>query len=178
GMGMQQGGGGGGMGMGIGAMAGSILPPGVKMVVTNDQSAFIQSAINEVKNNAILGGVLAIVVLLLFLRDLRTTLIIAIAIPVSIIATFNLMYFQGLSLNLMTLGGLALGCGMLVDNAIVVLENIFRLRQRGASAPMAAQIGAGEVTGALIASTLTTVAVFFPIAYVKGVAALLFKEQA
>lgn len=155
-----------------------ILPTGWKITVVNDQSLFISSAIREVRNNALLGGLLAIMVLLLFLRDLRTTLIVAVAIPISIVATFSLMYFQGLSLNLMTLGGLALGCGMLVDNAIVVLENVFRLREEGHEATEAARLGSGEVSGALIASTLTTVAVFLPIVFVEGVAGLLFKEQA
>lgn len=155
-----------------------ILPVGWTFLVANDQSTFISEAIGEVKNNAIVGGLLAIVVLLLFLRDVRTTLIVAVAIPVSIIATFNLMYFQGLSLNLMSLGGLALGIGMLVDNAIVVLENIFRLRQQGYDPAEAARQGAGQVAAALVASTLTTVAVFLPIAYVQGLAALLFREQA
>ena len=156
----------------------TILPPGATLIVSNDQSEFSRAAIREVRNNAVLGGLLAVAVLLIFLRDIRTTLIIAIAIPVSIIATFNLMYFQGLTLNLMTLGGLALGTGMLVDNAIVVLENIFRLRQSGKDPKTAAGEGARQVSGAIIASTLTTVVVFLPIVFVKGVAGLLFKEQA
>ncbi len=155
-----------------------LLPEGSRMIIANDQSEFISAAIREVRNNALVGGLLAVGVLLLFLRDTRTTLIIAIAIPVSIIATFNLMFFQGLSLNLMTLGGLALGCGMLVDNAIVVLENIFRLRQQGALSRDAARDGTQQVAGAIFASTLTTVVVFLPIVFVKGVAGLLFKEQA
>ncbi len=155
-----------------------ILPNGWEIEVASDQSIFISSAIREVRNNAVVGGLLAVVVLLVFLRDFWSTVIIAIAIPLSIVATFNLIYFQGLSLNLMSLGGLALGTGMLVDNAIVVLENIFRIRERG-TAPIEASIqGANEVTGALIASTLTTVAVFLPIVFVQGVAGLLFKEQA
>lgn len=154
-----------------------ILPKGWALTVASDDSQFIADAIREVSNNAIVGGMLAVLVLLLFLRDLRTTLIVAVAIPVSIITTFNLMYFQGLSLNLMTLGGLALGTGMLVDNAIVVLENIFRLRQQQVPAKEAAQRGSQEVAGALIASTMTTVAVFLPIVYVQGIAALLFREQ-
>ncbi len=155
-----------------------VLPGDWKLTVANDQSIFIKSAIDEVKNNALLGGLLSIVVLMLFLRDFRTTMIISIAIPISVIATFNLIYFQGLSLNLMSLGGLALGCGMLVDNAIVVLENVFRLRGEGVAPMEAARRGASEVGGALIASTATTIAVFLPIVYVKGVAGLLFKEQA
>ncbi len=157
---------------------GTLLPPGTSMTTVSDLSLFITGAIREVRNNALLGGVLATIVLLLFLRDTRTTLIIAVSIPVSVIATFNLMFFQGLTLNLMTLGGLALGCGMLVDNAIVVLENIFRLRQEGRDARGAAQEGTRGVAAAIIASTLTTIVVFLPVVYVKGVAGLLFKEQA
>ncbi|MCC5876622.1 MAG: efflux RND transporter permease subunit [Candidatus Sumerlaeia bacterium] len=160
------------------AIAEEILPEGWRLHVANDQSLFISAAIREVRNNALIGGLLAIMVLLLFLRDFRTTMIVAVAIPVSIIATFNLMYFQGLSLNLMSLGGLALGCGMLVDNAIVVLENIFRKRQEGVDAKESAIVGTREVSGALVASTLTTVAVFLPIIYVQGIAGLFFKEQA
>lgn len=156
----------------------SILPEGWNLHIANDQSLFISAAIREVRNNALIGGLLAIMVLLLFLRDFRTTMIVAVAIPVSIIATFNLMYFQGLSLNLMTLGGLALGCGMLVDNAIVVLENVFRKRQEGSGPKESAIVGTREVGGALVASTLTTVAVFLPIIYVQGIAGLFFKEQA
>lgn len=156
----------------------NILPQGWKLVVASDQSVFISQAIGEVRSNAITGGLLAVLVLLLFLRELRSTLIIALSIPVSIIATFTMMYFQGVSLNLMSLGGLALGSGMLVDNAIVVLENIFRLRHEGRSARDAAMQGTQEVAGALLASTLTTVAVFLPMVYVRGVAALLFREQA
>ncbi len=155
-----------------------VLPDTWQMTVANDQSTFISAAIREVRNNAIIGGVLAIVVILLFLRDIISTLIVAIAIPISIVATFNLMYFQGLSLNLMTLGGLALGTGMLVDNAIVVLENIYRLLQTGRDRREAARLGVREVGGALVASTLTTVAVFLPIVFVRGVAGLLFQEQA
>ncbi len=154
------------------------LPPHVKLQVAQDQSLFIASAIGEVKSNAILGGVLAIVVLFFFLRDPRSVSIIALAIPISVVATFNLMYYLDLSLNLMTLGGLALGVGMLVDNAIVTLENIHRLHTDGHRAREAAVRGSREVAGALIASTLTTVVVFLPIVYVHGVAGLLFKEQA
>lgn len=154
------------------------LPTGVELVVANDQSIFITSALQEVKGNAVLGGVLAILVLLFFLRDFRTTLVIAVAIPISIVTTFNIMYFQGLSLNLMSLGGLALGTGMLVDNAIVVLENIFRLRKEGKSARESARLGTQQVSAAIIASTLTTIVVFFPVIYIKGVAAMLFREQA
>ncbi|CAN5453454.1 efflux RND transporter permease subunit [soil metagenome] len=155
-----------------------VIPSTWKIGIANDQSLFIKAAILEVRNDAFAGGILAVIVLFLFLRDFRTTMIIAIAIPLAIIANFNLMYFQGLSLNMMTLGGLALSSGMIVDNAIVVLENVFRLRQLGYSNRDAAQEGTRQVTAALIASTLTTVAVFLPIVYVKGVVALLFREQA
>ncbi|MCC6546468.1 efflux RND transporter permease subunit [Candidatus Sumerlaeota bacterium] len=154
------------------------LPETWKFTIADDQSEFVSGAIREVRNNAIIGGLLSILILVIFLRDLRTTIIIGISIPVSIIATFNIMYFQGLSLNLMSLGGLALGVGMLVDNSIVVLENIHRLRVLGFDARRAALQGTQEVSGALIASTLTTVAVFLPIAYTRGIAALMFKEQA
>jgi len=155
-----------------------LLPKDIKLIVAQDQSTFIQSAISEVKSNAIVGGILAVFVLFFFLRDLRSTSIIALAIPISVIATFNLMYFLHLSLNLMTLGGLALGIGMLVDNAIVTLENIHRLHNQGFTAKDASVQGSREVAGALIASTLTTIVVFLPIVYVHGVSGLLFKEQA
>ncbi len=155
-----------------------LLPKGIELMVAQDQSGFIRSAISEVKSNAIVGGILAVVVLFLFLRDVRSTTVIGLAIPISVIATFNLMYFMNLSLNLMTLGGLALGIGMLVDNAIVSLENIHRIHSQGRPAREASIQGSREVAGALIASTLTTVVVFLPIVYVHGVSGLLFKEQA
>ncbi len=169
---------GGGMMTAAGSAQPGILPPQTRLEVVADQSDFIVAAIEEVRSNALMGGLLAVLVLLLFLRDIRTTIIISIAIPVSIVATFNLMFFSGLTLNLMTLGGLALGVGMLVDNAIVVLENIFRKRQEGCDADTAAREGSREVSGAIIAATLTTVVVFVPIIYVQGVAGLIFKEQA
>ncbi|MDX2177645.1 MAG: efflux RND transporter permease subunit [Candidatus Sumerlaeia bacterium] len=155
-----------------------ILPEETRIIVANDQSSFITSALAEVRDNAIAGSVLSILILLATLRDFRTTIIISIAIPISIVATFNLMYFQGLSLNLMSLGGLALGVGLLVDNAVVVLENIYRLRQQGMDPMEASLKGAKEVSAAIIASTGTTIIVFLPIIYIEGVAALLFKEQA
>ncbi|MEW6235157.1 MAG: efflux RND transporter permease subunit [Candidatus Omnitrophota bacterium] len=156
----------------------SIIPKDVKIEVAYDQSLFITRSIAEVKSTAMQGVVLAALILLVFLRNLRTTIIVSLSIPVSIIATFNLMYFMGLSLNIMTLGGLALGAGMLVDNAIVVIENIFLRRQVGDSSNQAAMRGAGEVASAITSSTLTTVVVFVPIAYMGGVTAQLFKEQA
>jgi len=154
------------------------LPPNVKIEKAYDQSVFVRTAIRELFETAAMGIVLAVLVLLAFLRSITPTLIIATAIPISIIGTFNLMYFQDLTLNIMTLGGLALGSGMLVDCAVVVLENIFRHRQEGALPAQAAVVGAREVGAAITASTLTTVVVFLPIVYVRGIAGYLFKEQA
>lgn len=143
-----------------------------------DQSKFIETAIGNVQTNAILGGILAILVLFLFLRNIRSTIIIATAIPISVITTFSLVYFSGLTLNMMTLGGLALGIGMLVDNAIVVLENIYRYRQEGYGPIEAASLGSQEVGMAIVASTLTTAIVFLPVVFVEGIASELFKELA
>jgi HAE1 family hydrophobic/amphiphilic exporter-1 len=154
------------------------LPQGVTIGTGVDQSRFIESAIDEVLGNALLGGLLAMIILYLFLKDAFSTLIIGLSIPVSIVATFFLMYRMGVSLNIMSLGGLALGVGMLVDNAIVVLEAIFSRRERGEGAMESAQKGASEVGMAVTASTLTTVAVFLPIVFVEGFAAQLFKDQA
>jgi len=154
------------------------LPEGIAVVVGVDQSRFIQASIREVLNNALLGGLFAIVVLLFFLKDLRSTLIIGVSIPISIIATFFLLYQTGTSLNIMSLGGLALGVGMLVDNAIVVLEAIFKRREAGASPLEASRLGATEVGRAVIASTLTTIAVFVPVVFLEGIAAQLFLDMA
>ncbi|MCG8582850.1 MAG: efflux RND transporter permease subunit [Bacteroidales bacterium] len=152
--------------------------PGYKLQVVNNQGAFIQSAIGEVQESALYGIILAIFVLFIFLRRFGVTLIVSLAIPVSIIATFNLMYFNGLTLNIMTLGGLALGAGMLVDNAIVVVENIVRKIEEGIPVKQAAIEGTSEVGGALTASTLTTIVVFLPIVYLHGASGELFKDQA
>jgi HAE1 family hydrophobic/amphiphilic exporter-1 len=154
------------------------LPAGVKVATSVDQSRFIQASIDEVISNAIMGGALAVIVLLLFLKDLTSTLIIGVSIPISIIATFFLMYQTGTTLNVMSLGGLALGVGMLVDNAIVVLEAIFKRRERGEPAMQAAQRGASEVGRAVVASTLTTIVVFLPVVFVEGIAAQIFRDQA
>jgi len=143
-----------------------------------DQSTYIKKSIQNVSKSGLVGGALAILVLYLFLRNIRSTFIIGISIPVSIIATFSLIFFSGITLNLMTLGGLALGMGMLVDNSIVVLENIYRFRQAGYSRIEAAKEGAGEVGMAVIASTLTTVAVFLPIVFVEGITSIIFRELA
>lgn len=152
--------------------------PGYKFTVVSNQGTFISSAIDEVKDTLMIGIILAVVILFFFLRRIGTTLIVSLSIPISIIATFNLMYFNGLSLNIMTLGGLALGAGMLVDNAIVVMENIFRNHENGMSAREAAIKGAAEVGGAITASTLTTIVVFLPIVYIHGASGELFKDQA
>ncbi len=158
------------------------LPVGVKLEILFDQSLFIASAVQEVRNNAIIGGLLAIVVLFVFLRDFRSTLIIGIAIPISIVTTFILMLTRGVSLNIMSLGGLALGVGMLVDNSIVVLESIHRRRELADEKLDPGEIaatGANEVAGAVTASTLTTLAVFVPIVFVVvGVAGQIFRDQA
>jgi HAE1 family hydrophobic/amphiphilic exporter-1 len=154
------------------------LPPGYSLVTIYDQSLFIDQSVREVIHAAIFGGILAIIVLFMFLRHFWTTLIIAMSIPVSVIATFNLMNGFDLTLNIMSLGGIALGIGMLVDNSIVVLENISRYREKGLGSREAAKKGASEVGTAVFASTLTTVAVFFPLVFVKGIAGQLFKDQA
>jgi HAE1 family hydrophobic/amphiphilic exporter-1 len=143
-----------------------ILPDGVRVQVLSDQSTFIQAAIRQVQSNALLGGLLAVIVLLLFLRDFRSTAIITLAIPASIVTTFVLMYRQGVTLNVMSLGGLALGVGMLVDNSIVVLESIVRHRRmKGKERTEAVVDGTNEVAQAITASTLTTIAVFLPILF-------------
>ena len=154
------------------------LPEGVRMTVLFDQSHFIEQAVKEVRNAAVIGGVLAIILLMLFLRDVRSTMIIATSIPISVVATFIAMYKMDISLNIMSLGGLTLGIGMLVDNSIVVLESIFRKRQQGHDLVHAAVSGTTEVGPAVVASTLTTVAVFLPIVFVEGIAGQLFRDQA
>ena len=152
--------------------------PGYDFRIISDQATFINNSIGEVKNSALLGILLAVIVLFVFLRRIGTTLIVAVSIPVSIIATFNLMFFSGLTINILTLGGLALGAGMLVDNAIVVIESIFRNQERGISVRDAAVTGTSEVAGAVSASTLTTIVVFLPIVYLHGATGELFKDEA
>lgn len=156
----------------------SQMPEGIESEVLFDQSRFIKKAIGEVRSNAILGAIFAVIVLFFFLRDIRSTIIIGLSIPISIMTTFVLMRQLGVSLNLMSLGGLALGVGMLVDNSIVVLENISRHKEKGLDRKEATVAGAGEVAKAVIASTLTTVAVFLPIVFVEGIAGQVFKDQA
>jgi HAE1 family hydrophobic/amphiphilic exporter-1 len=154
------------------------LPPGYELTVLFDQSHFIEQSIKEVRDSAIIGGLLAIGVLLVFLRDIRSTTIIATSIPLSVVATFLLMYKFNISLNVMSLGGLTLGIGMLVDNSIVVLESIYRKRKHGVPLARAAVDGTDEVAAAVTASTLTSVAVFLPIVFVEGIAGQLFRDQA
>ncbi|MCI9626720.1 MAG: efflux RND transporter permease subunit [Clostridia bacterium] len=147
----------------------------IKMIL--DQGEIVENTIKTVAQNAIFGGLLAVVILFIFLQNIKTTLVLAASIPTSIIATFAAMYFMGITLNIVSLGGLALGVGMLVDNAIVVLENIFKWRSNGKSAKEAAIYGAKRVTGAVIASTLTTVVVFLPVAFTEGMTSIIFREM-
>lgn len=151
---------------------------GLRFTTVENQARFVEEAVGEVQTSAIHGAILAILVLLIALRSWTVTLVIGLAIPISVLATFTLMYFEGLTLNIMTLGGLALGAGMLVDNAIVVIENIYRHLETGEDARTASSRGAAEVGVAILASTLTTVAVFLPIVYLQGLAGELFKDQA
>jgi len=152
--------------------------PGYELTVIQNKGEFIITSINEVKQSLLIGIFFAVMVLYIFLRKIGATAIISIAIPISVVATFNLMYFKGLTLNIMTLGGLALGAGMLVDNAIVVMENIFRNLESGLSLRDASIQGTSQVSGAIIASTVTTIVVFLPIVYLHGTSGELFKEQA
>lgn len=150
--------------------------PDVQISVIADNSAMIRDSINNVVRNVIIGGLLAILILYIFLKNIRTTLIIGTSIPISVVASFILLYFNGITLNIMTLGGLALAVGMLVDNAIVVLENIYRYRVEGYSKKEAAIKGTTEVAMAVTASTITTIAVFLPIVFVEGMVGNIFKD--
>ena len=152
--------------------------PQLHIIPIIDTSDYIKRSITNVGTTILYGGVLAIFVLLFFLRNIASTAIIATTIPISVVATFALMYFNGFTLNLMTLGGLALGIGMLVDNAIVVLENIYRLRESGQEPESAAIKGSREVVAAVIASTLTTLVVFLPLVFVRGMSGIMFKQLA
>nr|WP_255216205.1 efflux RND transporter permease subunit [Pseudenhygromyxa sp. WMMC2535] len=163
---------------------GASLPEGHRLVTLSSQAGFIEAAIQEVALNTMIGGGLAILVLLFFLRDLRSTLVIGVAIPISLLVSFVPLTALDVSLNLMSLGGLALGVGMLVDNSIVTLEAIARVREhalehgRTISRTQAAIEGSAEIAGSVVASTLTTVAVFFPMAFVEGVAGQLVRDLA
>jgi hydrophobic/amphiphilic exporter-1 (mainly G- bacteria), HAE1 family len=150
----------------------------VSLFVASDQSTFIQGSIDNVRQSASWGALLAVLVLYLFLRNGRSTFIIAAAIPISIIATFGLLYFNGLTLNQMSFGGLALGVGLVVDNAVVVLENITRLRDEGRSARDSALVGTKEVSGAIIASTLTTSVIFLPVVFMQSISGVVFRQLA
>ena len=152
--------------------------PGIRIEKTMDTADFILAAINNVKSAALAGSVLAVIVLLVFLRSFSSTLIIGTAIPISVISTFALMYFNGFTLNTVSFGGLALGVGMLVDNGIVVLENIYRHREDGMPLREAAIVGSNEVATAITASTLTTIAVFVPVVFMGGYSAQTFQQLA
>ena len=152
--------------------------PQIHVATMFDTSKFIESAVANVRDAALYGSILAVFVLLLFLRNIRSTLVVALSIPISVIVTFGLMYFYGFTLNTITFGGLALGVGVLVDNAIVVLENIFRHRQDGEGRKEASRKGTTEVALAITASTLTTIVVFLPVVFMSGMAGLLFQQLA
>lgn len=174
--GMRMGGGGrGGFSFGPRALVDQ-LPEGFGLRVVSDQSYFIEDAVNDVTASAVLGAILAVLVLFFFLRSLKATVLIAVSIPLSIVTTFIPMQMAGVTLNLMSLGGLALGVGMLVDNSVVVLESISRCREEGDNLLEASIRGISEVGGAILASTMTTVAVFFPIVFVDGVAGQIFRD--
>ena len=150
----------------------------IELTTIYDQSRFISSAVDDVKAAAVIGGLIAVIVLFGFLQDARATMIVGVAIPVSVIGTFLLMYLNGVSLNIMSLGGIALAVGMLVDNSIVVLENIVRKKEQGQDVAEAAVNGTAEVASAVFAATLTTIAVFFPMVFISGIAGQLFGDQA
>ncbi|MGE4284387.1 MAG: efflux RND transporter permease subunit [Clostridia bacterium] len=150
----------------------------IKAELIFDQGQYIEKSIGNVAQSAILGGIFAVIILFIFLKNIRTTFIIATSIPISVITTFIAVYFSGITINMISLGGLALGVGMLVDNSVVVLENIYRHRNEGYSRIEAAKRGTQEVGGAVMASTLTTIAVFLPIVFVEGMAGQIFRELA
>lgn len=150
----------------------------LELTILRDSGEFIEQSLQGIQLAVLLGGSLAVVVLFAFLRDLRATLIIATAMPVSILATIALMYFSGLTLNLISFGGLALGTGMLVDNAIVILENIYRRREQGLAPGEAAVSGASEVASSIVAGTLTTIAAFAPVVFIGGFSGVFFREMA
>jgi hydrophobic/amphiphilic exporter-1 (mainly G- bacteria), HAE1 family len=150
--------------------------PGVQLTVLDDSSVFISRAISSVKEHALIGGALVMLIIFLFLRDIRATFIVFTSIPISVIGTFALLYFNGYTLNTMTFGGLALGIGMIVDASIVVLENTFRHMERGKDRMQAAIEGSEEVWSAILASTLTHIAVFVPLLFLSGVSSILFKQ--
>ncbi len=149
----------------------------LKIITLSDQGVYIDLVMNSIVNNILFGGFLAILILIIFLKDIRPTLVIACSIPISLVTAVVCMYFSGVTLNIISLSGLALGIGMLVDNSIVVIENIYRLRAEGCSMKEAAVKGAKEVAGAITASTLTTVCVFLPIVFTEGITRQLFVDM-
>jgi HAE1 family hydrophobic/amphiphilic exporter-1 len=152
--------------------------PQIQLVPVSNSSQYIKNAIRNVSSSALYGGVLAILALLVFLTNIRSTLVIAASIPISIIATFALIYFGGFTLNVMTLGGLALGVGMLVDSSIVVLENVYRMQEGGDPPLKAAVLGTQEVAAPIIAGALTTCVVFLPMVFIRGMSGIMFKQLA
>src|SRR5215470_18907592 len=150
--------------------------PGVRLIVLDDNAIFIERAINNVKEHALVGGILVVLIIFAFLRDFRSTLIVCTSIPISVIGTFALLYFGGFTLNTMTFGGLALGIGMIVDAAIVVLENTHRHLHTGKDRMTAAIDGSEEVWSAILASTLTHIAVFVPLLFLNGISSILFTQ--
>ncbi|MGN1147571.1 MAG: efflux RND transporter permease subunit, partial [Lachnospiraceae bacterium] len=150
---------------------------GLNMITLMDQGIYIDLVMDSIINNVVVGAILAVLILLLFLKDLRPTLVVAFSIPISLVTAIVCMYFSGVTLNVISLSGLALGIGMLVDNSIVVIENIYRLRSEGKSMREAAIDGAKEVAGAIMASTLTTVCVFLPIVFTEGITRQLFVDM-
>src|SRR5699024_6055654 len=145
------------------------LPSGAELSVVIDTSEFIEESVDSVIMNILIGGVISVFILLLFLKSIRATIVIALSIPIAVVSTFSLMYFTGETLNVLTLGGLALGLGMMVDSSIVILENIYSYRQKGYNLVDSAIKGASELAPAVIASTTTTLVVFLPIVYVEGI---------
>lgn len=151
---------------------------GLHFTTLMDQGDYIDIIINSVLQNLLMGAVLAIIILYLFLRDIKPTLIVALSIPISVIFALVLMYFSGVTLNMISLSGLAIGVGMLVDNSVVVIENIYRLRNLGVPPVKAALNGAKQVAGAIASSTLTTICVFFPIVFIEGLTRQIFMDMA
>ena len=154
------------------------LPEGMNLSIVFDTSVFIRDSIRSITENLLIGGAVALIILIFFLRSVRPVIVIGVSIPISVIATFTLMYFTGETLNIVSMGGLALGVGLIVDNSIVILEHIFTQRQRGVPPLEAAKIGASEVGPAIVAATMTTLVVFLPVVFVEGIASDLMTPMA
>jgi HAE1 family hydrophobic/amphiphilic exporter-1 len=155
-----------------------ILPPDVKPRIVMDNSEFILASIKNLRNTVLWGGLFVFLVILFFVRDIRASIFVAVSIPISLIVTFLLMWLAGYTINTNTLASLAVAIGMVVDNAIVVVDNVYRHRQRGQKPKEAAIYGTNEVGVAVMASTLTTIAIFAPIMFVGGIAAIVFGQFA